>query len=75
MTDAEREATRVEVEAALLRLTALQGRTRDGIHHLVNIFTIHLGEMDLAAEAAHTAVSRLLAALAAFDAQYPEFRR
>ncbi len=66
--------TDAEFDDQLAKLRALQQRTHDGIHHLVNIFTIHTGEMDLAAEAARKAVNRLLTALEEFETQYPEFR-
>ncbi len=66
--------TDAELEAQLEKLRALRQRTHDGIHHLVNLFTIHTGEMDIAAEAARKAVHRLLTALEEFEAQFPEFK-
>ena len=66
--------TQDDLDAQLEKLRALRQRTHDGIHHLVNLFTIHTGEMDIAAEAARKAVNRLLTALEDFETQFPEFK-
>jgi hypothetical protein len=56
-----------ELEEAAAKLKALQRRTHEGIHELLNVLAVIRGEVDLAVERARDELEK-------FYEQYPDFR-